>query len=161
MHWSDGGALDLARIRAALGRTGAALLVDATHDAGVRRLEVETLDPDFLIFPTYKWVLGPYGRAFLYVARRHHGGLPLEQTAFGRRAVAAERAPYMADIAFMPDARRFDMGERDHFVSLEMASIGMELVVQWGSPAIIERLAMLTGHIADALGPVFVFSDVD
>ena len=62
---------------------GAALLVDATHDAGVRRIDVKTLDPDFLIFPTYKWVLGPYGRAFLYVAKRQQNGVPLEQTARG------------------------------------------------------------------------------
>src|SRR5881394_1256959 len=36
VHWSDGGALDLTRIRDALNKQGAALLVDATHDAGVR-----------------------------------------------------------------------------------------------------------------------------
>src|SRR5205823_12817403 len=81
VHWSDGGALDMPRIAAALRRQGAALLVDATHDAGVRRIDVKTLDPDFLIFPTYKWVLGPYGRAFMYVARRRQNGVPLEQTA--------------------------------------------------------------------------------
>ena len=34
-------------------------------------MDVRTLDPDFVIFPTYKWLLGPYGRAFLYVAKRH------------------------------------------------------------------------------------------
>jgi selenocysteine lyase/cysteine desulfurase len=151
VHWSDGGIVDLDAVAAALRRHGAALLVDATHSAGVMALDVAALDPDFLVFPTYKWVLGPYGRAFLYVAKRHQGGVPLEQTAFGRRAVAAERTPYMADMGFMPDARRFDMGERDHFVSLEMASIGMELVARWGSAAIIERLAMLTGRIAEAL----------
>ena len=65
----------------ALKKQGAALLVDATHDAGVRHIDVKTLDPDFLIFPTYKWVLGPYGRAFMYVAKRHQNGVPLEQTA--------------------------------------------------------------------------------
>ena len=47
-----------------------ALLVDATHGAGVMHIDVRTLDPDFLMFPTYKWLLGPYGRAFLYVAKR-------------------------------------------------------------------------------------------
>src|SRR6201987_6366992 len=93
VHWSDGGAIDLPRVRAALKKQGAAFLIDATHDAGVRHIDVKTLDPDFLIFPTYKWVLGPYGRAFLYVAKLHQDGVPLEQTAFGRRAVAAARAP--------------------------------------------------------------------
>jgi selenocysteine lyase/cysteine desulfurase len=152
VHWSDGGLLDLERIAAALRRHGAALLVDATHSVGVMTLDVTTLDPDFLIFPTYKWVLGPYGRAFLYVAKRHHDGLPLEQTSYGRRAIAAERVPYFRDRTFISDARRYDMGERDHFVSLEMASIGMEMMAQWGCDAVVARLAMLTGRLAAGLG---------
>ena len=77
VHWSDGGALDMARIATAAKARGAALLVDATHDVGIRPIDVRALDPDFLIFPTYKWVLGPYGRAFMYVAKRHQNGVPL------------------------------------------------------------------------------------
>jgi selenocysteine lyase/cysteine desulfurase len=152
VHWSDGGALDMARIGAALKKHGAALLVDATHDAGVRRIDVKTLDPDFLIFPTYKWVLGPYGRAFMYVAKRHQHGVPLEQTAGARKAVSAEDTIYFRDTSYRDDARRYDMGERDHFISMEMASIGMEMMAGWGNDAIVARLAMLTGRLADGLG---------
>jgi selenocysteine lyase/cysteine desulfurase len=152
VHWSDGGALDLTRIRDALKRQGAALLVDATHDAGVRPIDVKTLDPDFLIFPTYKWVLGPYGRAFLYVARRHQNGVPLEQTAAARKAVNAEDTIYFRDTSYRDDARRYDMGERDHFTTMEMAAIGMEMMAGWGNDAIVERLSMLTGKLADGLG---------
>ena len=43
------------------------------------------------------------------------------------------------------------MGERDHYISLEMASIGMEMVAAWGTDAIIERLRMLTDRLADGL----------
>ena len=152
VHWSDGGALDLARIRDALKKQGAALLVDATHDAGVRHIDVKTLDPDFLIFPTYKWVLGPYGRAFLYVAKRHQNGVPLEQTAAARKAVNAEDTIYFRDTSYRDDARRYDMGERDHFVTMEMAAIGMEMMAGWGNDAVVERLSMLTGKLADGLG---------
>jgi selenocysteine lyase/cysteine desulfurase len=151
VHWSDGGLVDIDRVAAALRRQGAALLVDATHSAGVLPLDVAALDPDFLVFPTYKWVLGPYGRAFLYVAKRRQDSVPLEQTAYGRRAIASERAPYFKDTDFVADARRFDMGERDHFISLEMASIGMEMMAAWGSAAIVARLAMLTNRLADGL----------
>ena len=130
----------------------AALLVDATHDAGVRHIDVKTLDPDFLIFPTYKWVLGPYGRAFMYVARRWQNGVPLEQTAAARKQVSAEDTIYFRDTSYREDARRYDMGERDHFISLEMAAIGMEMMAGWGNDAIVERLSMLTGRLADGLG---------
>jgi selenocysteine lyase/cysteine desulfurase len=151
IHWSDGGLLDMHKIRDALRRHGAALLVDATHSVGVIATYVKALDPDFLIFPTYKWVLGPYGRAFVYVAKRHQEGVPLEQTAFGRRDVKAENPVYFADTRYLPDARRYDMGERDHFISMEMAAIGMEMMASWGTQAVVDRLAALTRRVADGL----------
>jgi selenocysteine lyase/cysteine desulfurase len=148
VHWSDGGLIDVEKVGAALRQRGGAFLVDATQGAGVLAMDVRRLDPDFVIFPTYKWLLGPYGRAFLYVAKRHQNGIPLEQTSAGRCNVRAENAVYFTDLSYVPDARRFDMGERDHFVSMEMASIGMEMMADWGAPAIVQRLAMLTERIA-------------
>jgi selenocysteine lyase/cysteine desulfurase len=43
------------------------------------------------------------------------------------------------------------MGERDHFISMEMAAIGMEMMAEWGTAAVSQRLAMLTERIADGL----------
>jgi selenocysteine lyase/cysteine desulfurase len=151
IHWSDGGLIDLAPVSAALRRQGAVFLIDATHGVGILPLDVKVLDPDFVLFPTYKWTLGPYGRAFMYIARRHQDGVPLEQTAFGRRAVKAEANVYLADTRYVANARRFDMGQRDHFISMEMASIGMELVAHWGPAALTSRLAMLTDRIAEGI----------
>jgi selenocysteine lyase/cysteine desulfurase len=151
VHWSDGGLIDLEKAGQALRRQGGVFLVDATQSAGVLPLDVKRLDPDFVIFPTYKWLLGPYGRAFIYIARRHQDGIPLEQTAFGRRDVRSENAVYFADTSYVPDARRFDMGERDHFISMEMAAIGMEMMAEWGAAAIAQRLAVLTERIADGV----------
>jgi selenocysteine lyase/cysteine desulfurase len=152
VHWSDGGMVDIERVAAALRRQEAALLIDATHAVGVIKLDMRSLDPDFLVFPTYKWLLGPYGRAFLYIAKRRQDGVPLEQTSYGRRAIASERETYYRDIEFVAGARRFDMGERDHFISLEMASIGMELMAEWGCDALQARLGQLTRRLADGLG---------
>ena len=151
VHWSDGGLIDLEKVAAALRRQGALFLIDATHGVGVLTMDVARLDPDFVLFPTYKCLLGPYGRAFLYIAKRRQGGIPLEQTAFGRRDVRAENAVYFADISYVGDARRFDMGERDHFISMEMAAIGMEMMAEWGAAAIVQRLSMLTERIADSV----------
>jgi selenocysteine lyase/cysteine desulfurase len=151
VHWSDGGLIDVEAIATALRRQGAMFLIDATQSAGVLAMDVARLDPDFVIFPTYKWLLGPYGRAFVYVAKRHQGGIPLEQTSFGRRDVRAENEVYLADLRYVADARRFDMGERDHFISMEMAAIGMEMMAEWGTAAVSQRLATLTERIADGL----------
>ena len=134
VHWSDGGVVDLGCVALALRARGAALLIDATHSVGVLDVDVQKLDPDFVVFPTYKWLIGPYARAFLYVAKRHQDGVPLEQTSSGRRAVRAEQEVYFTDTRYVGDARRFDMGERDHFISMEMAAIGMEMMARMGPP---------------------------
>ena len=43
------------------------------------------------------------------------------------------------------------MGERDHFISMEMAAIGMEMMAGWGAGAIEQRLSMLTELIAEGV----------
>jgi selenocysteine lyase/cysteine desulfurase len=149
VHWSDGAAIDLDRVAPALRSKGAALLVDATHAAGIMDLDVRRIDPDFLVFPTYKWLLGPYGRAFLYIAKRHQEGIPLEQTSYGRRSVRAEQDVYFTDTRYVEGARRFDMGERDHFISLEMAALGIETVEGLGRANVEARLAGVTRSIGD------------
>jgi selenocysteine lyase/cysteine desulfurase len=42
------------------------------------------------------------------------------------------------------------MGERDFFISMEMASIGMEMLARWGWQAVGSRLAMLTAYLAES-----------
>jgi len=151
VHWSDGGMIDVDKVQAALRRHGAMFVIDATQSAGVVAMDVKRLDPDAVIFPTYKWLIGPYGRAFLYVAKRHQNGVPLEQTSAGRRDVNSENPVYFGDLGYVGNARRYDMGERDHFISLEMASIGMEMMADWGAAAVSERLGMLTQRMADGV----------
>ena len=151
IHWSDGGLLDMDRVAQALRSHGAALLVDATHSVGVIATDVKALDPDFLIFPTYKWVLGPYGRAFVYVAKRHQDGTPLGADCL-RTAQCEGREPgLLRRHTLSADARRYDMGERDHFISMEMAAMGMELLAAWGAAAVVERLSAMTRRIAEGL----------
>ncbi len=151
VHWSDGGLIDMDAVSGAARNLGAKLLIDATHAVGVLNMDVSRLDPDFLLFPTYKWLLGPYGRAFLYIAERHHDAVPLEQTMSGRKRVRAEDPVYFTDLDYVPDARRFDMGERDFFISLDMARHGMELVHSFGQGKVEARLADLTRRISTGI----------
>ena len=151
IHWADGGLIDLELVQSELKKLGTMLLIDATHGVGVMPMDVTKLDPDFLIFPTYKWLLGPYGRAFLYIAKRHQNGIPLEQTSYARQRVVAEDDQHFTDLAFLDGARRFDMGERDFFVSLNVASHSMELIQSWGIEQIGQRILKLTARIAQGL----------
>ena len=53
----------------------------------------------------------------MYVAKRHQNGVPLEQTAPARKGVSAEAKVYFRDLSHADGARRYDMGERDHFIT--------------------------------------------
>lgn len=134
-HWTDGSMIDLDRLAPLIHETGAALVIDATQAVGAMPVDVARWRPDFLAFPTYKWVLGPYGLAFLYIAPARQGGRPLELHLGNRQTVGG--------------ARRFDRGEIHDPVALGMAATGFELIDNWGVAAIAARLATLTDRLAD------------
>ena len=147
LDWSDGTLIDLMRLAPALRDQGAAIVVDATQAAGVLPLDVRLLGADYLVFPTYKWLLGPYTLAFLYVAPHRQDGTPLEQ--HGANRVHGPR-PFSGILGgLVSTARRFDMGERLNPVSLPMALAGMTLVEGWGRERIADRLRGLTDRAAD------------
>ena len=139
-HWSDGAVIDLPRVTAALHRQGARIVIDATQSTGVLPLDIAVLKPDFLAFPTYKWVLGPYSLAFLYVAPEHQGGRPLE-----------DHGPARSGGDYIATARRFDRGERNDPIGLPMAATGMEQVLAWDNASVQARLRGLTDALADEI----------
>ena len=156
LHWTDGSLVDLSRIVPELHRRRAAVAVDATQAAGVMALDVAELQPDFLMFPVYKWLLGPYGLAFLYVAPKWQGARPLEEHAFNRKSYdSASKSPVEA-LAYLDGARRFDRGERDSFITIPMALAGLELIRSWGVGEIEARLRMLTDLLAERLSALGV-----
>jgi selenocysteine lyase/cysteine desulfurase len=82
----------------------------------------------------------------MYVAALQNGVLLGE-----RRARRCRRGRSTSRIAYVDGARRYDMGERDHFISMEMAAVGMEMMAGWGNDPIVARLSMLTDRLADGL----------
>ncbi|MCC7276227.1 MAG: aminotransferase class V-fold PLP-dependent enzyme [Alphaproteobacteria bacterium] len=144
LHWSDGAVVDLDAIAPVLRRQGAALVIDATQGAGVLPMDVRRLQPDFMVFPTYKWLLGSYSFAFLYAAPHRQEGQPIEQTGQARA-----EAPGSIDPPYLAGARRYDMGERDGFTALPMAIEALRLNAEWTPEGIRERCRHLTDLLAE------------
>lgn len=137
LHWSDGALVDLDVLAPAIRAQGAVFIVDATQTVGAVPTDVASLRPDFLLFPTYKWLLGPYSLAFLYAAPHRQTGRPSD----GNGSNLPNGQPARG-------ARRFDKGERNDPVALPMAAVGMEQIEAWGVPAIQQRLWTLTSQLA-------------
>ncbi len=154
-HWTDGGLVDLVRVGEKCRRRGAALVIDVTQSLGVTPLSVAEIQPDFLIAATYKWLLGPYGFGFLYVAPRWQTGRPLEENWINR--AGAEDFAGLVDYRdeYAPGARRFDFGERSSFFLTPAAVAGLEQILDWGPPDIAATLGRMTADIsarAESLG---------
>jgi selenocysteine lyase/cysteine desulfurase len=148
VHWTDGALVDLDRIAPAAREAGAALVVDASQSVGAMPVDVSRIRPDFLVTVGYKWQLGPYGLAYLYVAEQHHGGEPLEENWISR--VGSRDLSRLVDYsdAYEPGARRFDVGARTSFVLTPMAVAALGLLLDWGVERIAASLAAITDRLA-------------
>ncbi|MSP49741.1 MAG: aminotransferase class V-fold PLP-dependent enzyme [Alphaproteobacteria bacterium] len=148
-YWTDGGLVDLEKIGDRAREAGAVFMTDVTQSLGARPIDVRRLKPDYLMCSAYKWLLGPFGLGFLYVAPHRQDGRPLEQHNYSRKGTdsSANRRAYTDE--FAPGARRYDMGERSHFIHLPMANVGMEQLLAWTPAEVESTIAPLTQRIAE------------
>lgn len=153
-HWTDGGLLDLARIRDALDAVGAALVLDVTQSLGALPLDLARVRPDFLVVACYKWLLGPYSTGFLYVAPRWQEGRPLEYSWMSREG--SDDFSRLVDYrdGFRAGARRYDMGEPSNFALMPMVSEALRQIRTWTVPVIQRELAEYCAAIVRAVEPL-------
>jgi selenocysteine lyase/cysteine desulfurase len=149
VHWTDGATLDLVAIGEAARRHGAALVLDGTQSVGVRPIDVAAVQPDFLAFAPYKWLLGPYGIGLLYAAPHRQAGRPLEEHTFSRLGADTLTNHYGRELRFMPGARRYDMGQRANLVTVPMAVAALRLIGALDPARIEAHLAPLSRRLAE------------
>jgi selenocysteine lyase/cysteine desulfurase len=148
VHWTDGGLVDLEQVAARTHAAGARFVVDASQSLGVMPLDVAALRPDFVVSVGYKWLLGPFGRGYLWVAEEHRAGRPLEENWILR--AGSDDFTRLVDYhdEYLPGARRYDQGARTLFELTPMAVAALEQVLAWGPPRIAAALAAVTAGIA-------------
>ncbi len=148
-HWTDGTRLDLVRIGERCRELNCALVLDLTQSLGALPFAIADVRPDFMVAAAYKWLLGPYGVSYLYVAPQHQHGRPLEEPWLAR--AGSENFSALVDYQprYRDGARRFDAGEHTGFLLLPMALAALRQILAWQPERIASRLAQLTGKIAD------------
>jgi selenocysteine lyase/cysteine desulfurase len=148
-HWTDGSLVDLARVGGRAREVGAALVVDGIQSIGAHPFDVSEVEPDFLIASTYKWLLGPYGVGFMYVAEKYREGKPIEHNWINRHGSEAFSQLVDYQDTFQPGARRYDVGERNNFVLLPMAAGALRQILDWGVENVSETIGTLTDLIEE------------
>lgn len=89
-------------------RSGALVMLDDYQDCGTRPVDVKSMDLDFYLTGTLKYLLGPPGLAFMYVRRELIPSLIPTLTGW-----FAQRNPFAYDpqhVDLSPTARRFESG---------------------------------------------------
>lgn len=148
VHWTDGALIDLTAVSARAREVGARLVIDGSQSIGALDLDLDSIRPDYLVTVGYKWLLGPFGVGYLYVAEEHRGGQPLEENWILRED--SQDFARLTDYrdGYQPGARRFDVGERTKFELLPMAIAALEQIQHWGVDHIAATLAETTARIA-------------
>jgi selenocysteine lyase/cysteine desulfurase len=147
VHWTDGALVDLDAVAARARAVGAAVVVDASQALGAMPLDLAAARPDFLVSVGYKWLLGPFGLGYLYVAPQHRDGVPLEENWISR--LGSEDFARLVDYQdpYQPGARRFDVGQRTHFETTPMAIAALRQLLDWEVPRVAATLRQTTDRI--------------
>lgn len=147
-HWTDGSLADPETICLKAKQVGACTIIDGCQSLGALDFNAKSCGVDFLVAPTYKWLMGPYSMGFLYVNPRFHNGQGLEEYWASR--VGSD--DFINLTKYIPDykegAYRFDMGERSQFINVPMATAALEQILSWSCSGITNYLKPLTDYLA-------------
>jgi selenocysteine lyase/cysteine desulfurase len=146
---------------------GALALLDDYQDSGTRPIDVKTMDLDFYVSGTLKYLLGPPGLAFMYVRKSLVETLTPTITGWFGQANPFAFNEQLLELA--PNARRFESGTPP-IPSIYGASAGVEMLQEIGLDKVAAHIKMLATsllegarslHIqvktpADSVGPLLV-----
>ena len=163
VQFSTGFRADLARLSAACRANGAFFIVDAIQGVGQLPLDVRQTPIDVLACGGQKWLLSPWGSAFVYVRREL---IPtLEPAIVGWNAFAgtddhSRLTEY--DMTFKPDARRYEVGSLPFQDFIGMVE-SLKMLLDLGVDRIAARNRSLREPLLDAAsrGEIEITSPTD
>ncbi len=153
-------------------RSGALVMLDDYQDCGSRPVDVKTMNLDFYLTGTLKYLLGPPGLAFLYVRKDL---IPtLSPTLTGWFAQANPFAYNPQHFELSPTARRFESGT-PAVPNAYAALPGFEMLQEIGMDNIAHHVQTITQSLlsyahdlgivvktpADSAGPLVVLQSTD
>ncbi len=129
VSYSTGYRIDLAAFGSMIHDRGGIFVVDGTQGVGANELNLHALPVDVMACAGYKWILGPYGTGFAYVAKSLLTKLDLPVINW-HSVVGAHEFDSLPKENFrlIPEARVFDSGETGNFLNLHGLESSLEYV---------------------------------
>lgn len=152
VRFDNGARLDAARVARACEKVGAALVLDVSQCAGATELSMRELGAAMAVCSGYKWLLGPYGSGFFWIAEEWFDRLPLGAVYFMALEGARNlHALPMNNLHAAPGARRWDSAETANFTNLAAFDSSLDLMLRIGIDAVARSIDALSGEIIDGL----------
>jgi selenocysteine lyase/cysteine desulfurase len=141
---------DLRAIADAAHAHGATLVVDAAQSTGVVPIDVARDGVDVLVTTAMKWLLGPPGIGFLYLAPDILAQAPVLDVGYlGLDAPLGDWPPHTMP-PIVADARRYELG-LPNLPGVFAAQTGIELLREVGIERVAGRVEELVGRCMDGL----------
>lgn len=151
IQYGTGLRLDAAHLGALCDSHGILFCLDAIQSAGAEPLDVQAVGAHFAMADGHKWMLGPEGLAFFYVAPEWRDALKLYE--YGWHMVADRGNFDRKDWEPAPDAKRFECGSPNLLAAHALeASTGLLLEV--GLDQVRERIDQRIAHLATGLAGI-------
>lgn len=145
LTWTHGTRLPVAEITEIAHDAGARVLVDAVQSPGQYPVDLEEWGADFVVGAGHKWLLGPWGSGFLYVAEDAIEAL--RPRRIGYRSVEEPAEP---EYEYKRGAPRFEVGTTSPLPHVGLAE-AIDLLEEIGIETVEDRIARLTDRLKDGL----------
>ncbi len=129
VNYSTGFRIDLRAMGSLVHSQGGIFVVDGTQGVGALELDLHALPVDALACAAYKWLLGPYGTGFAFIARNLLD--KLDQSVINWFSVEGANdfdALPAEDFRLIHEARVYDSGETGSFINLHGLDASLEYI---------------------------------
>lgn len=148
VQYASGLRMDLERLAAACRRHGALLCVDAIQSLGVLPLDVQALQPDFVVADGHKWMLGPEGIGLFYSRPEARDRLRL--TELGWHSLENAGDFDARDWQIAASARRFECGS-PNMLGIFGLEASLSLLEEIGPAELEKRVLANARHLIEAI----------
>lgn len=145
VYFTSGAIQDVKALGEIAHRKGALILVDAYHATGQLPTDITSLDPDFYVSGSLKWLLGGPGIAFAYINPRVNH---LEPTLAGWFGMQNQFSFDITSLEWRQEAARYEMGTPS-MASVYAALGGLSILEEIGTQRIRERDIALTEDLIE------------
>ncbi len=148
VHWCTGMPLPVKHIGDICQSNNISLCLDGAQGVGMMPIDLESSNVSYMVFPAWKWLLGPLGVGVLYIKSSKLNDLNLIFKGTNSVIDSAEYLPYKDKIK--PDTERFEIST-PNFMDWVYFNTSLCMLERIGFKNVFNRIWQLSDYLTDAL----------